>query len=63
MSSVLDTEYKVTFIGDYFSMTVTVQGVEGDEDTAIDLASNLIKEYYGWDVVRVSTVDIEVEEA
>lgn len=58
----LDKEYTVRFTGDYFSMTVCVQGVEGEEDMALDLASNLIKEYYGWDVIPVATVDIEVLE-
>ena len=57
MSSVLDAEYaeyNVTFIGDHFSMMVTVEVVEGDEDAAIDAASNLIKDHYGFDVIQVS---------
>lgn len=63
MPETIENEYNVRFIGDYFSMTVSVQGVEGDEELALDLASNLIKEYYGWDVLKASTIDIEVEEA
>lgn len=59
----LNNEYNVRFIGDYFSMVVSVQGVDGGEDVAIDLAANIIKDYYGWDVKSVSTIDIEVEEA
>lgn len=63
MSEILDKEYNVKFVGDYFTMTVAIQGVEGDEELALDLASNLIKSYYGWDVLKASTVDIEVDEA
>lgn len=63
-----DNEYNVRFIGDFFSTTVSVQGVEFpenvyDEEVVIDLASNIIKQYYGWDIKAVSTIDIEVEEA
>lgn len=56
-------DYNVTFIGDFFSMTVSVQGVDGDEDVAIDLAANIISNHYGWDVKAVSTIDIEAREA
>ena len=59
----MENEYNVRFTGDYFSMTVSVQGVEGDEETAIDLAANIIKDHYGWDVLAMSTIDIEVEPA
>lgn len=58
----IEKDYVVVFVGDYFSMTVHVQRVEGDEDVAIDLANNIIKAHYGWDVASVSTIDIEVEE-
>lgn len=59
-------EYNVCFIGDYFSMNVSVQGVEFpadeyDEDIVIDLAANIIQYQYGWDIKAVSTVTIEVE--
>lgn len=57
----MDKQYNVQFIGDYFSMNVFVQGVEGDEETAMALASNIIKEHYGWDVEAVSN-DVEVYE-
>lgn len=60
--STIEKDYAVQFIGDYFSMTVHVQMVEGDEDVAIDLANNIIKMHYGWDVAAVSTIDIEVTE-
>jgi len=60
--SMVEKDYAVLFVGDYFSMTVHVQGVEGDEDVAIDLASNIIKDFYGWDVRSASTIDIEVTE-
>jgi hypothetical protein len=58
-----EQEYNVRFTGDYFSMIVCVQGVEGDEDMAVDLAANIIEYQYGWDVRKASTVDIEVEPA
>lgn len=61
-TSTIEKDYVVQFVGDYFSMTVHVQGVEGDEDVAIDLASNIIKMHYGWDVAAVSTIDIEATE-
>lgn len=59
-------DYLVRFIGDYFSMTVLVEGVdfpndEYNEDIVIDLASNGVKDCYGWDVRSASTIDIEVE--
>lgn len=57
-------EYAVTFFGDYFCLTVNVQGVEvneGDDhyEVAVDLAANILKHHYGWDVPAVSH-DIEV---
>lgn len=63
MGTLLDSEYTVTFIGDYFSLTVNVQGVEAENsddegDVAIDLAANIIKSHYGWDIKQVSN-DIE----
>lgn len=64
----IGNEYNVKFTGDYFSMTVCVQNVdfpadEYDDEVVIDLASNIIKEQYGWDVLKASTIDIEVEPA
>lgn len=57
-------EYGVTFHGDYFSLTINVQGVEvneGDDhyEVAADLAANILKHHYGWDVKAVS-YDIDV---
>jgi hypothetical protein len=54
-----ESTYNVTFIGDYFSMNVTVAGVEGDEEVAIDLANNIMKSHYGWDLLSVSTIEVE----
>lgn len=54
--------YCVTFIGDYFSMDVHVQSVEKDVDVAVDLASDLIKDYYGWDVLKMATIGIDIVE-
>lgn len=63
------TPYNVRFIGDYFSLTVSVQVDEDDpqtrhpsEDDIIHLANNILLMYYGWDAKEVSTIDIEVEE-
>ena len=54
-----ESTYNVQFVGDYFSMNVVVAGVEGDEEVAIDLANNIMKSHYGWDVLAVSTIDVE----
>ena len=62
-------EYGVTFHGDYFSLTINVQGVEvpeGDDhyDVAVDLAANILKHHYGWDVKAVShEIDVYCEYA
>lgn len=53
----------VRFTGDYFSLTVTVMTPEPSDDwwdAVVDSAAELIKGYYGWDVLAV-TNDIEVE--
>ena len=55
----MENEYGVTFHGDYFSLTINVSGVEvseGDDhhDVAVDLAANILKHHYGWDVKAVS---------
>jgi hypothetical protein len=51
----------VRFTGDYFSLTTSIgTPVDADWDTAVDTAAELIKGYYGWDVLAV-TNDIEVE--
>lgn len=51
----------VMFIGDYFSMIVSVAVSEDDlqdgeiyEDACLRAAGNLLKQQYGWDVVAVS---------
>ena len=59
-------EYGVTFVADYFSLTVNVQGVEindadDDYEVAVDLAANILKHHYGWDVKGVA-YDIDVIE-
>lgn len=64
--------YIVTFVGDHFTTTTVVEisdddyatdGQEIDEDfresVAIDLATNLLRDYYGWDMNSLSTIDIE----
>ena len=62
----MDKEYNVTFIADYFTMTVTLQGVETtDEDDIVDLACNTIIYHYGFNVMLVATEyhiqEVEVE--
>jgi hypothetical protein len=60
MDEIVDTR-TVMFIGDYFSMMVTV-GVPEDEvkegevyeDACLRVAGALMKGYYDWDVVAVS---------
>lgn len=62
--------YSVTFIGDFFSTTVTVEldteepdimGFTGEqlEDVALDLAKNMMEYHYGWNVAEVANI-IEV---
>lgn len=51
----------VRFTGDYFSLTTSIVTPEPfDWDVAVDQAADLIKGYYGWDVLTV-TNDIQVE--
>lgn len=62
-----ENEYGVTFHGDFFSLTVNVQGeFVGDDhlDVATDLAANILKDHYGWDVKAVShEIDVYCEYA
>lgn len=44
--------YTVQFVADYFVMTVNVEAP--DEDTAEATASQLIVDYYGFDVSELS---------
>ena len=44
--------YTVQFVADYFVMTVNVEAP--DEDTAETTASQLIVDYYGFDVSELS---------
>ena len=60
MDEILDIK-NVIFIGDYFSMIVSVGVPEDDvkagevyEDACLRVAGTLMKEHYGWDVVAVS---------
>jgi len=63
--SLIDDEYTVTFVADYFTMNVCVQGVEvadgeDPEDVAIDLAKNILSIHYGMDITQF-TNDISVQ--
>lgn len=62
--------YSVTFVGDFFSTTVSVEvdteepdimGFMGEqlEDVALDLAKNMMEYHYGWNVAEVA-ITIEV---
>jgi len=57
--------YNVTFVGDFFSTTVSVEvdteepdimGFTGEqlEDVALDLAKNMMEYHYGWKIADVS---------
>jgi hypothetical protein len=54
----LDLDYKVTFIGTYFVLSTNVQAY--DEDEAIEVAQDMMKEQYGWQP-EMACNDIEVE--
>lgn len=53
--------YSVTFIGDYFTLTSTPVTAD-DEWLAICEAGRTIEYQYGFDVIAVSTVEINVTE-
>ena len=57
--------YNVTFVGDFFSTTVSVEvdteepdimGFTGEqlEDVALDLAKKMMEYHYGWKIADVS---------
>jgi hypothetical protein len=54
----LDLDFKVTFVGTYFVLSTNVQAY--DEDEAIEVAQDLMKEQYGWQPDMWAN-DIEVE--
>ncbi len=55
--------YQVGFVGDYFAMSTSVDyESDYDYDAIIECANDQLKEHYGWDVGKVSTVDIWIEE-
>lgn len=59
--------YKVTFTGDYFvlSTTVDVPVPDDNEDIearVIEFACGRIAMHYGWDVLDVATSGYEIEE-
>lgn len=53
-------DYNVQFVGVYMCMTTTVSSK--DEESAVADATELINEYYGWDLTEVEMLDVEVEE-
>jgi len=52
MSKVTSNYYTVQFVADYFVMTVNVEAP--DSDTAETTANQLIIDYYGFDVSKLS---------
>lgn len=54
----MSNTFNVQFVGDYFAMNVCVTEVDGDDEVAINLATNIIKRHYGWDVLQASTIEV-----
>ena len=52
-------DYNVQFVGVYMCMTTTVSSK--NEESAVADATELINEYYGWDLTEVEMLDVEVE--
>ena len=53
-------DYNVQFVGVYMCMTTTVSSK--DEESAVADATELINEYYGWDLTEAEMLNVEVEE-
>ena len=49
----LATYWNVTFVGDYAVVTATVEA--HSENDAIALASDMLTDYYGWNLTRFAT--------
>jgi len=59
----MDTKYNVNFIGEFFSTSVVVTVTANDmHDKAVEVAEELLRSQYGWEVRPVSKIAIEVEE-
>ncbi len=63
----MDT-YKVTYVGDLFVLSTIVEyKVEDDnednEERIIAIATDALDDYYGWDILSVASIDVEVEKA
>ena len=56
----VETMRQVTFIGDYFVLTINVRA--SDDDQAIANADALLSDHYGWSVGEVSN-EINVEDS
>jgi hypothetical protein len=59
--------YRVTYVGDLFVLSTHVEyeivdDNEDNEDAIIALATEALADRYGWDVLSVATIDVEVEE-
>lgn len=65
----IDLARTVMFVGDYFALTTTIvleekfraEG-EDDDEFAMRLAGEFLKEHYGWDIAAVSNEIGIVEE-
>ena len=65
MTTTTDSKYavmhRVTFIGDYFNLTTCV--LAHDEEHAIEVAQDFMKDHYGWQPDMWSNeIDVEREE-
>jgi hypothetical protein len=63
----MDT-YKVTYVGDLFVLSTIVEykaedDNEDNEERIIAIATDALDDYYGWDILSVASIDVEVEKA
>lgn len=54
-----ETWWKVTFIGDHFTLTTNIHASEADQ--AIDNANANLMAFYGWDMTHIAH-DAEAED-
>lgn len=51
--------YNITFVGEYMCLTTTVSSK--NEESAVADATELINEYYAWDLTEVEIIDVQCE--
>ena len=52
MSTPTESVFNVEFVGDYFQLISTV--IADNEEHAVELATNLLKKHYGFDMEGIS---------